>query len=105
LKYTEKQLNKMASPISQSEDEKCKNAIKMIRDAMKELNYTDDGKDIRSYVADTYSYALDLRQQYSGRKITLLVQRSCANKTNIPSESDVDVAVILESTFTTQYKL
>ena len=60
MKYTEKQLNNMASPISQSEEEKCKNAIKMIRDAMKELNYTDDGKDIRSYVADTYSYALDL---------------------------------------------
>ena len=44
MKYTEKQLNNMASPISQSEEEKCKNAIKMIRDAMKELNYTDDGK-------------------------------------------------------------
>lgn len=61
MKYIEKQLNNMASPISQSEEEKCKNAIKMIRDAMKEFNYTDDGKDIRSYVADTYSYALDLR--------------------------------------------
>lgn len=47
----------MASPVSQSEEEKCKNTIKMIRDAMKELNYTDDGKNIRSYVADTYSYA------------------------------------------------
>ena len=105
MKYTEKQLNNMASPISQSEEEKCKNAIKMIRDAMKELNYTDDGKDIRSYVADTYSYALDLRQQYSGNKITLLVQGSYANKTNISSESDVDVAVILESTFTTRYRV
>ena len=70
----------------------------MIRDAMKELNYTDDGKDIRSY-------ALDLRQQYSGNKITLLVQGSYANKTNISSESDVDVAVILESTFTTTYRV
>lgn len=60
MKYTEKQLNNMASPISQSEEDKCKNAIKMIRDTMKELNYTDAGKDIRSYVADTYSYALDL---------------------------------------------
>ena len=28
----------MASPISQSEDEKCKNAIRMVRDAMKNLN-------------------------------------------------------------------
>lgn len=56
MKYTEKQISKMASPISQSEDEKCKNAIRMVRDAMKRLNYTDDGKDIRSYMAESYSY-------------------------------------------------
>lgn len=104
MKYTEKQICKMASPISQSEDEKCKNAIRMVRDAMKKLNYTDDGKDIRSYIAESYSYALDLRQQYNGKKITLLVQGSYANKTNIPAESDVDVAVILESTFVTKYR-
>lgn len=104
MKYTEKQISKMASPISQSKDEKCKNAIRMVRDAMKKLNYTDDGKDIRSYMAESYSYALDLRQQYTGKKITLLVQGSYANKTNIPTESDVDVAVILESTFIPQYR-
>ena len=94
----------MASPISQTEDEKCKNAIKMVRDAMKKLNYTDDGKDFRSFFSDSYSYALDLRQIHSDKKITLLVQGSYANKTNIPSESDVDVAVILESSFTTTYR-
>lgn len=104
MKYTENQISKMASSISQSEDEKCKNAIRMVRDAMKKLNYTDDGKDIRSYVAESYSYALDLRQQLTGEKITLLVQGSYANKTNIPTESDVDVAVILESTFIPQYR-
>ena len=104
MKYTEKQMSRMASPISQSEDEKCKNAIRMVRDAMKKLNYTDDGKEIRSYVAESYSYALDLRQQSTGKKITLLVQGSYANKTNIPTESDVDVAVILESTFITKYR-
>lgn len=94
----------MASPISQSENEKCKNAIRMVRDAMKKLNYTDDGKDIRSYMAESYSYALDMRQQYTDKKITLLVQGSYANRTNIPTESDVDVAVILESTFITKYR-
>lgn len=104
MKYTEKQINKMAAPISQSEDEKCKNAIRMVRDAMKNLNYTDDGKDIRSYIAESFSYALDLRQQYTGKRITLLVQGSYANKTNIPTESDVDVAVILESTFIPKYR-
>lgn len=104
MKYTEKQISKMASPISQSEGEKCKNAIRMVRDAMRKLNYTDDGKEIRSYMAESYSYALDLRQQYTGKKITLLVQGSYANKTNIPTESDVDVAVILESTFIAKYR-
>ena len=104
MKYTEKQISKMASPISQSENEKCKNAIRMVRDAMKKLNYTDDGKDIRSYMTKSYSYALDLRQQYTGKKITLLVQGSYANKTNIPTESDVDVAVILKSTFIAKYR-
>lgn len=104
MKYSEKQLSKMALPISQSENEKCKNAIRMVRDAMKDLDYTDDGKEIRSYMADTYSYALDLRQKYTGKQITLLVQGSYANKTNIPTESDVDVAVILESTFIPKYR-
>lgn len=104
MKYTEDQLSKMASPISLSEDEKCKNAIHMVRNALKELNYTDDGKDIRTFAAESYSYALELRQQFTGKKITLLVQGSYANKTNIPTESDVDVAVILESTFVPHYR-
>lgn len=104
MKFTEEQLSRMASPISKTEDEKCRNAIRMVRDAMKRLNYTDDGKEIRSYALDSYSYALDLRRLDLNRKITLFVQGSYANKTNISSESDVDVAVILESTFTTKYR-
>ena len=34
LKFTEQQISKMASPISQTEEEKCKNAIRMVRDEM-----------------------------------------------------------------------
>ena len=104
MKYTEQQILKMAAPISKTEEEKCKNAIMMVRNAMKKLNYTDDGKEIRTYAEDSYAYALDLHQMYSDKTITILVQGSYANKTNIPSESDVDVAVILESTFTATYR-
>lgn len=105
MKYTENQILKMASPISQTEEERCKNAIHMVRDAMKLLNYTDDGNEIRSYISESFSYVLDLRQRFTDKRITLLVQGSYANKTNIPSESDVDVAVILESTFITNYRV
>lgn len=38
------------------------------------------------------------------KKITLLVQGSYANRTNISTESDVDVAVILESTFIPKFR-
>ena len=76
MKYTERQILRMAAPISKTEDEKCKNAIRMVRDAMKRLNYTDDGKEIRAYAEGSFAYALDLRQMYSDKKITILVQGS-----------------------------
>jgi hypothetical protein len=105
MKFTEAQLHRFASPIGKTEEEKCKNAIRMVRDAMKLIGYTDNGKEIRSFETDTYAFALDLSANYGSRKIVLLVQGSYANKTNIPSQSDVDVAVILESTFTTLYRV
>lgn len=104
MKFTERQINKMASSISQAEEEKCKNAIGMVRDAMEELDYTDDGNEIRSYIAHAHSFSLDLRQRDSDNKIKLLVQGSYVNKTNISSESDVDVAVILKPATSTYRK-
>ena len=104
MKFTEEQLERFAAPISQSESEKCKNAIRMVSDAMKLVGYTDNGKEIRTFEADTYSFALDLSAKSGAKKIVLLVRGSYANKTNIPSQSDVDVAVILESTFIPEYR-
>ncbi len=101
MKYTEKDLESYASPIGKTEEEKCKNAIRMVRDAMKYIGYSDDGKEIRTLTDDTFAFASDMRS--ANKNITLLTQGSYANKTNIPKQSDVDVAVILESTFT--YKL
>lgn len=103
MKFTESQLKNFAAPLSESEENKCKNAIRMVRDAMKLIGYSDEGKEIRMYEADTYSYALDLKSS-GNKKITLLVQGSYANNTNVRTLSDVDVAVILESTFMPEYR-
>ena len=105
MKFTEAQLQKFASPISKTEEEKCKNAIRMVRDAMILVGYTDEGKEIRSFETDTFAFALDMSAGYGSKKITILVQGSYANKTNIPSQSDVDIAVILESTFIPVYRI
>lgn len=102
MKYSEKQLEKYASPIGQTEEEKCKHAISMVRDALKYIGYSDDNKEIRSFAEESFSYALDMRK--GSKNIVILVQGSYANKTNIPKQSDVDVAVILESTFIPEYR-
>ena len=47
MKYSEDDLEKFASPIGKTEEEKCKNAIRMVRDALKNIGYTDDGKEIK----------------------------------------------------------
>ena len=83
MKFTEQQIVNMASPISQTEEEKCKNAIRMVRDAMKELNYSDNGQEIRSVFSETYSFSLEMSNQDTDVRIKLLVQGSYANKTNI----------------------
>jgi hypothetical protein len=103
LKFTEKQLQTFAAPLSAIEEERCKNAIRMIRDAMKLVGYSDNNMEIYSFETDTLAYALDLHGSM-GKKIVLLVQGSYANNTNIRTQSDVDIAVILESTFIPEYK-
>lgn len=97
--YTESDLRCYAAPISETEDEKCKRAIGMVRDAMKELGWTSDD-DIHRTEHETSNWMLTMHYQVFGRakrSMTLFVQGSYANRTNIPSESDVDVAVILEN--------
>lgn len=103
MKFTEEQLKGYALPLSQTEEERCKNAIRMVRDAMKLIGYSDDNKEIQLYESDTYAYSLEMRSNNS-KELTLLVQGSYANNTNVRTQSDVDLAVILESTFIPEYR-
>lgn len=103
MKFTEVQLRKYSAPLSNTEEERCKNAIKMIRDAMKVIGYTTKNRDIYEFESNTFAYAQDMFSP-KGNKIVLLVQGSYANNTNVRTHSDVDVAVILESTFIPKYR-
>lgn len=69
MKYSEDDLEKFASSIGKPE-EKCKNAIRMVRDALKNIGYTDDGKEIRSLTEGTYAFTLDMR---SGSKNIVII--------------------------------
>lgn len=104
MKFTESQLSLYAAPLSESENQKCLNAIGMVRDALKQLGFTDDNKAISPLYKDTYSYSLDMRSIYGSRKVKLFIQGSYANNTNVRTQSDVDIAVVQEDIFQTVYR-
>lgn len=104
MKFTEAKLKEYAAPLSETENQKCLNAIGMVRDALKSLGFTDDGKAISKMYDDTYAYALEMRGMGGSRKVRLFIQGSYANNTNVRTQSDVDIAVVQEEIFTTEYR-
>lgn len=104
MKFTESMLDRYSQPLSATEDQHCQNAIRMVSDALKRLGFTDDGKAISPLYPDTYAYSLQLRNTSNNRKIKLFVQGSYANNTNVRTQSDVDIAVIQEEVFITEYR-
>lgn len=44
MKFSEERLKLFAAPLSKTEDQKCKNAIEMVREALKNLGFSDEGK-------------------------------------------------------------
>lgn len=104
MKFTEQELKNYAQPLSETEIEKCKNAIRMVRDAMKENGFLDESNDIQNFIEGTLTFGTILRNKNNNRKVKLFLQGSFANNTNVRNESDVDIAIILESTFRPKYR-
>lgn len=96
MKFTESMLKQYAAPLSDTENAKCKHAIEAIRDALKDLGYTDNDEAIRPLEDDTLAYSVLLRSKTTSERIHLFIQGSYANNTCVRNESDVDIAVIRE---------
>ena len=99
MKFKESTLKLYAAPLSNTEDAKCKHAIEAIRDALKDLGYTDDQKGISLLESDTFAYSVSMRNKYSPDKIDIFIQGSYANNTCVRNESDVDIAVVRSDTW------
>ena len=92
--YKESELKNMSLPISTTEHEKCKHAIEMVKNALVDGGYILN-KSLSNYTNDndTYAYYFELRDKnYS--TVTILLQGSYANNTNVRTYSDVDISVV-----------
>ncbi|MFZ3578318.1 nucleotidyltransferase domain-containing protein [Virgibacillus sp. DJP39] len=104
MKFSEETLKLFAAPLSETEEQKCKNGIGMVRDALKGIGFSDDEQTIEKMFSDTFSYSIEMRNNAKNRKLKMFVKGSYANNTNVRTESDVDIAVVLESTFKVVYR-
>lgn len=104
MKFTESMLDNYAQPLSTTEDQKCKNAIRMVIDAIKPFGFRETRSSVEPMYSDTYAYFQELQSEYGTRKIKVFLQGSYANNTNVRTQSDVDIAVVEEDTFQTIYR-
>ncbi|WP_069330027.1 nucleotidyltransferase domain-containing protein, partial [Paenibacillus nuruki] len=102
MKFTEQVLNDYAQPLSATEEQQCKNAIRMVIDALKNLGF----HEVRSTIDTMYNETNAYFQEMSSptRKIKVFLQGSYANNTNVRTQSDVDIAVVQEEVFITKYR-
>ncbi|MGN1327306.1 MAG: nucleotidyltransferase [Clostridia bacterium] len=99
MRYTRKDLEEYAKPISDTENETCKRAIRMVKDALVYAGYDLDD-DLKQY--DEYTFYYEKRDSFGG-VLTVLLQGSYANKTNIKHTSDVDVSILYKSAMPYQF--
>jgi hypothetical protein len=105
MKFTEAQLQTFAAPLSESESQKCQNAINMVRDALIPLGFSSEGRTVSPMYADTYSYSIRMVNKSKGRDVKMFVQGSYANNTNVRTQSDVDIAIVQEDVFNSEVRL
>lgn len=102
--FTEPMLENYSQPLSATEDAHCKNSIRMIRDALKPLGFADDNRDVVALYPDTFAYSIAMRSITGSRRIKIFIQGSYANNTCVRTESDVDIAVVEEDIYTSEFR-
>lgn len=91
MKFNKSDLESYARPLSDTEKEQCKHAINMVKEALTEYGYVLT-QNLSTFEIDT-SYYYELRDSINS-KITIILQGSYANNTNIRRVSDVDIAIL-----------
>ena len=100
--FTEEQLRKYAKPLSETEENQCKNAIKMVVDALKTIGFN-EGSSIQKMYSETPSFEVIMKRN-DDYKVKIFLQGSYANNTNVRQHSDVDIAVVQINQFRTKYR-
>ena len=101
--FTEEQLKDYAKPLSETEENQCKNAIRMVSNALKKLGLSENN--METIYGSSTAYQIRMSGGLRGYDIKLFLQGSYANNTNVKVHSDIDIAVVQEEIFRPEYRL
>lgn len=93
--YNKSRIEAYSEKISSTEKEQCERAIDMVKDALTEYGYKLT-KSRENFSDDGYAYYYRMSDSMFGA-LTVIIQGSFANNTNIKRYSDVDVSVVFDS--------
>lgn len=102
MKFKEEQLRDFAKPLSDTEEQQCKNAVRMVADALKDLGLNEIDSLKKKY-ENIPSYQIRMSGG-DGYEVKIFLQGSYANNTNVRRNSDVDIAVVQEDIFRPKYR-
>ncbi|MDO5690079.1 MAG: nucleotidyltransferase [Tissierellia bacterium] len=103
MKFTEEQLVAYSKPLSETEEQQCKNAIAMVVDALKKLGFKEENQITKKY-SETPSFQVKMKSAQDGYEVNIFLQGSYAKNTNVRTHSDVDIAVVQEDVFRPKYR-
>ena len=102
--FTEEQLRKYAKPLSETEEKQCKNAIRMVVDALKTIGFKESTSIQRMY-SETPSFETRMKSKDDDYEVKIFLQGSYANNTNVRQHSDVDIAVVQVDQFRPKFRV
>ncbi len=102
MKYTNEQLLKYSKPLSETEKKQCESSIRVFEKIIQDYGFTVTKIKYES-TDDELDYGFHISKE--GLTFTVLLQGSFGNSTCVRQDSDIDIAMICESTFRGKYPI
>ncbi len=99
--YTEERINLYSKGLSDSEKEQCERTIRIFENLLKKYGFSMTKKNFDEMDEEDLNYRYHIRKD--NLEFTVFLQGSYGNGTCVKKDSDVDIAMICESTFIAQY--
>lgn len=99
--YSDAQINHYSKPLSDSEKKECESTISVFETILQKYGFSVERKNFNVYDYEDLNHRFHVKK--GNLEFTIFLQGSYGNGTCVRQDSDVDVAIICESTFRCQY--